>query len=142
MADISVTDCIARIRHLPEAVADRTVEVMRDEINSSTHGTGELARTVRKGKYADGSYYVETAKYVGGGIYGIREVGAIIRAGRKALWPRYRDALRWEDESGVHFARPPKDGTSPAVGPAQPNDFVTRTKDKVEGEINSIWNSL
>lgn len=134
MAEITVADCIARIRRLPEAVADRTVEIMRDEINSSTHGTGELAASVRKDKYADGTYYVETTKYVGGGIYGIREVGAIIRKGRPALWPRYAKTLHWRDESGDHFTK--------HAGPAQPNDFVTRTKNRVVDEIQSIWNSL
>lgn len=140
MADITITECIARIRKLPEEVADRAVEIMREEV---PHVTGELAKSVRKGKYADGTYYVETAKYVGGGIYGIREVGAIIRAGRKALRPRYGDWLVWKDPHSNSWVKTKY--SQPALPNADKNggkDFVERTKDRVENELQSIWNSL
>lgn len=141
MAELTIAQTIARIGRMPKAVADRTEGLMKYYIRISTHGDGGLEKSVRQGQYKDGSYYVETSKYVGGGQYAIREVGAIIRAGRKPLWPRYKKALHWFDETGEHFARAPKDGDS-AVGPAKPNDFVERTIDHVEQEIQSIWNSL
>lgn len=150
MAEIdSIDKVIARIRHMPEAMADRAVGLMKYYITISTHGTGELAASVRKGKYADGTFYVETHKYTKG-PYGIREVGAIISKGRPGLKPRpdlnprkgrysskdpERARLRWFDPSGdVHYAK--------EVGPAEPNDFLDKTVEHLEGEIQSIWDHL
>ena len=87
MAEFTITECIAKLRRLPEKVAERAAEIMHDEIEATTNGPGiggHLADTVKIGKYADGSYYVGTNKYTTG-PYGIREVGAIIQAGRPEL---------------------------------------------------------
>ncbi len=149
MASLEITEVLARVKKLPAAVADRAVEVMKQEV---PHYTWHLASTVRKTKMADGSYSVGTHDYVGGGIYGIREVGAIVRAGRKELWPRYAKALEFDPPPGWGGPIDPVTGLAVirhanAVDPtdAEKNggkDFVERTRDKVESEIQSIWNSL
>lgn len=144
MAEIDTIDkVIARIRRLPEAVADHAVDVMKEKINTlSKNPTGELASTVRKGKYADGSYYVETHKYTKG-PYGIREVGAIISKGRPELWPRYKKALAFPPPPG--WDGPVSKKGLVVIGHAQaadPNPFLERTKEEVLKDIESIWNSL
>ena len=129
MATYTLTECMARLKRLPEKVAERGVEIMKEEITDTTDGPGEpvhLADTVKATKNADGTYTISTNKYVGGGGYGVREVGAIIRKGRPALEARYAKVLRWKDSSGWHSAK--------SVGPAKPNDFVKRTKERLEIE--------
>lgn len=141
MASLTITKVMARIGKLSEATADRAVEIMKEEV---PHYTWHLASTVRKTKMADGSYSVGTHDNVGGGIYAIREVGAIVRAGRKELWPRYADALEFDPPPGWNGPIDRRTGLAVIrhANAVPPNDFVTRTKDKVEGEIQSIWNSL
>lgn len=130
MANMSITECIARLRKVPERAAERAVDIMREEIEETTNGTGELAKSVKAEKYADGTYRVGTHKYTKG-PYGIREVGAIIQAGRPELYPRYKKALRWEDPyGGVVFAK--------YAGPVPyKNNFVERTKNQLEKEFAS-----
>lgn len=141
MATYTITEVMARITRLPEVIAQKAVEVMQDEIRISTNGPGipvHLADTVRAEKLSDNTYAVGTHKYPStdgnnGAYYGIREVGAIIRKGRPELWPKHASknptrppALKWEDPftGEVVFRH--------AVGPAKPNDFVARTKNRLE----------
>lgn len=148
MATLTITEVLARIGKLPEAVADRAVEVMKEEV---PHYTWHLASTVRKERRADGTYSVGTHDYVGGGKYAIREVGAIVRAGRKELWPRYAKALEFDPPPGWDGPIDRKTGLA-VIGHAKAvpsdadkhkgKDFVERTQEKVEGEIESIWRHL
>lgn len=138
MADLTINDCIARIKRIPEHLADLTVDLMKAEINGSTNGTGHLASTVRKRKYADGTYGVGTNDNVGGGGYAIREVGWIIREGRPELTPRYAKALAFP---------PPPNWNGPVANDGyvylkhansvKANDFLERTKEAVEGFIQA-----
>lgn len=148
MATLTIAQVLVRLGKLPEAVAGRAVEVMKEEV---PHYTWHLASTVRADKRADGTYTVGTHDYVGGGIYAVREVGAIVRAGRKELWPRYGDALEFDPPPG--WNGPIDKVTGLAVirhAKAVPSDadkhggkdFVERTRDKVQSEIESIWNHL
>lgn len=141
MATYTVTEVLARLTRLPEVMANTAVEIMKDEIRISTNGPGipvHLADTVRAERLTDNTYVVGTHKYPStdggnGAYYGIREVGAIIRKGRPALRPKHKSksknrppALRWEDPfTGEEIFRY-------SVGPAAPNDFVTRTKNRLE----------
>ena len=141
MATLEIKDCIARIKRIPERLADEAVEIMKLEINGSTHGTGHLASTVKKRKYADGTYGVGTNDYVGGGKYAIREVGWIIREGRPELWPRYGKLLKfppplnWDgpvsfDEDNVPYV------TAKHAKAVKPNDFIGETVKVLRGYIN------
>lgn len=134
MATYSITEVMARLRGLPEQMANTAVEIMRDEIKISTHGTGELAKSVKAEKTAESTYTISTNKWVGGGIYGIREVGAIIREGRKPLDPRYKAALAFDPPPGWQGPISKKTGQAilAHAGPARPNDFVARTKNRLE----------
>lgn len=145
MAELSVTEVIARIGRMPKAMAERTAVVMKEKIRQSTHGPGiggHLADTVKVEQYADGTYYVGTNKFTSG-PYGIREVGAIIRHGRPELWPRYVKALAFDPPPGWQ-GRVSKKGKAVIghAGPADPNDFVEETVKEVESEAQSIWNKL
>lgn len=139
MATYTITEVMARLKVFPEKMAKTAVEVMQDEIRISTHGPGipvHLADTVKAEKLKTGEYVISTNKYPStnggnGAYYGIREVGAIIRKGRPALWPKHESqnkkhapALRWEEHGKEIFRY--------SVGPATPNDFVARTKNRLE----------
>lgn len=132
MAVYDITTVMARLKELPEKVADKAVEIMKDEIRTSTHGTGELERSVRAEKMADGTYTVSTNKWTTG-PYGIREVGALIRHGRPALEPRYKEALAFDPPPG--WGGPVSKKTGQAIlrhaDAATANDFVERTKNRL-----------
>ena len=137
MATWSITECMVRIRNLPEKVADLTAKTMKKEIDSSTHGEGRpvhLSDTIKVEKMANGTYTVSTNKFVGGYGYAVREVGAIIRKGRPALEPKWGDFLRWHDEDGWHTAK--------HVRSAPANNFVERTIEEVEREVAAKGLSL
>lgn len=127
----SITDVMVRIRELPEKVAERTVEIMKEEVPYGEGLHGHLRDTIRADRMADGTYTVGTHKYTKG-PYGIREVGAIIRAGRPGLKPRDdhgHEFLQWHDDDGWHMAK--------EVGPAKPNKFVERTIERINAEVKA-----
>lgn len=130
MATYTITEVMARLRGLPEKIANRGVEIMKEEVPYGLGIDGHLRDTITAKKMADNTYTISTHKYTHG-YYGIREVGAIVRNGRKPLEPRDDHGftwLRWENPIGVeHFAK--------KVGPADPNDFVKRTQERLEKEV-------
>lgn len=139
----SITDVMVRLRRLPEKVAERAVEIMKEEVPLGPGIGGHLRDTIKAEKMADDTYTVSTNKYPStnggnGAYYGIREVGAIIRAGRPGLVPKHESrnphrppALRWEDPfTGAEVYRY-------SVGPASPNDFVERTIKRLNAEIDA-----
>lgn len=140
MATFTVDGAIARLRRLPGKLGDRAKVIMQEEINKTTHknsyGPSGLADsvTVRHGAWLD-FVSVGPEKYVGGGKYKRYSLGTIVREGRPELWAKHNTKdgrpgfLKWEDMNGVHYAR--------HVGPAEPNDFIQRTKDRLLEEIRS-----
>lgn len=126
MATYSPSEALARLRDLPDRIGEKAKEIMQEEIPKRT---GELAESVTVRKTGSETVSVGPTKYVGGDGYARRSLGAIIRDGRKPLWPIHEGknghapALRWEDGDGVHYAY--------HVGSAQPNDFIQRTADRL-----------
>lgn len=141
MATYSITEAMSRVRGLPRRAGYRAAEIMKEEIQKSTHGIGEpmhLADTIKIEERANDTVAVTTNKFTKG-PYGIREVGAIITDGRKALELRddhHFKALHWEDPIGVdHFAH--------SVGPAKKaNPFLKETAKKIRAEIAAKGLSL
>ena len=130
MATYTITEVMARLRNLPERVAQYAVEVMKEEVPYGEGRNGHLRDTIKAEKMADGTYTVSTNKYTKG-YYGIREVGASVRKGRPGLTVRDDhgfNVLKWRDYNGEwHSAH--------SVGPADPNDFVKRTQKRVEDAV-------
>lgn len=140
MATYTITEAMSRVRGLPRRAGYRAAEIMKERIQATTHGPGipfHLADTIKIEERADDTVAVTTNKFTSG-PYGIREVGAIITDGRKALELRddhHFKALHWEDPIGVdHFAK--------RVGPAQPNNFLEYTKEEIKKEIAAKGLSL
>lgn len=128
MANYTISQALARLQHLPKKVGDRAKAIMQEEIPKKT---GELAESVKVEMYSNGEEVrVGPTKYVGGGQYGIRNLGAIVREGRPALDTRYARVLRWEDETGLHYAT--------HVGKAKENDFIQKTINRLESEGFSL----
>ena len=132
MATYSPSEALARLRDLPNKFGQKAKEIMQEELPKRT---GELAASVTVVKTSEETVSVGPTKYVGGGIYERRSLGAIIRDGRPELYPKHPGrpsgdgkrghaaALRWEDDDGVHYRY--------HVNAAKPNDFLGRTRNRL-----------
>lgn len=140
MATMTITQVLGHLTGLKRNLGNKAAEIMTQRLKETTHGPGDpvhLYETIKVEERANDTVAITTNKYVGGGKYGIREVGAIIRKGRKELWPRYSRVLEFPPPPGWDGPIDKKTGMAVAhhASKADPNDFVEYTMQKIREEI-------
>ena len=117
MADLSIDEGISRIQNILPKIAEVAVAVMRDECPKRT---GKTADSIMATPVGTNSVFVGPAA---------QKVAGHIVHGRGEVFPKRKKALHWNEGYDVFAMR------SSAV---PPNDFVGRTKDRLESMTFTI----
>lgn len=128
---MTIDECIKRIDGFVDRVADRGVEIMKEEVPVGR--TGALKASVNK--ESTGQY----SRSVGSS----NDHAGYVQYGRGAVTPKTAKALAWTEYSGtqtsIHHGTPGAFVFSKYSSPAPPNDFCGRTANKLRGEVKSLW---
>lgn len=118
MANLSINEAIALLDSLPQRIADEVIKIMKSEAPSKT---GTLKASID-------SDISDTNIFVGITDKEVLEYAPIVISGRKEVRPKGKarggaKVLRWFDGGPVFSMK------SKAVAP---NDFIERTKNRVQ----------
>lgn len=129
MATFTLSEAISHIKGYGEKVAKTAAEIMQEEIASSTkkHGKGALAKSVKYERRSESEWAVGPAG--NGKSVGDHPYAAYVNYGRGPVHAKGKDHggadyLRFEIDNEVFYRK--------RVGPAEENDFVGRTKDRLQ----------
>lgn len=106
MADLTIDGAIEKLLQLPEKIGRAGAEIMRDEVPNKT---GALAASVTYEVSGDTIF-----------IYTDKPYAKYVEYGRGEVRPVRAKALHWDDVFAMYSS------------PTKPNDFVGRTKQRLE----------